>query len=114
MDGIDKISTVELSDGWFVNRFSAHVTFVKGLDALLTATVPTLEGHVSLSLHTDWAKHLVLDLLDVLQRDHRKYIFCKHLHFCLQHSESFLFSCLDVTLCKITTPSSSHFAFLIT
>ena len=60
---IGRISTVELSDGGFVNRFSAHVTFVKWLNALLAATVPTLEGHVPLSLHTDRAKHLVLYLL---------------------------------------------------
>ena len=57
---IGRISTVELSDGGFVNRFSAHVTFVKWLNALLAATVPTLEGHVPLSLQTDGAKQLVL------------------------------------------------------
>ena len=60
---IGRISTVELSDGGFVDRLSAHVTFVKWLDTLLTAAVPTLESHVPLSLHTDWAKHLVLYLL---------------------------------------------------
>ena len=69
------ISAVELSDGWLVNRFSAHVTFVKGLDALLTPTVPTQEGHVSLPLHTDWAKHLVLNLLGVRQCMTTKMIF---------------------------------------
>ena len=58
-----RISAVELSDGGFVDRFSAHVTFVKRLDALLAPTVPALEGHVPLSLHTDRAKHLVLYLL---------------------------------------------------
>ena len=63
MDGIKKISTVELSYGWFVNRFSAHVAFVKGLNAFLTPTVPTQKSHVSLSFHTDWAEHLVLNLL---------------------------------------------------
>ena len=57
------MSTVELSDGWFVNGFSAHVAFVKGRDALLTATVSTQKSHVSLSFHTDWAEHLVLNLL---------------------------------------------------
>ena len=61
------ISAVELSDGWLVNRFSAHVTFVKGLDALLTPTVPTQEGHVSLPLHANWTKHLILNLLGVRQ-----------------------------------------------
>ena len=60
---IGRSSTVELSDRGFVDRLSAHVTFVKWLDTLLTAAVPTLESHVPLSLHTDWAKHLVLYLL---------------------------------------------------
>ena len=60
---IGRSSTVELSDGGFVDRLSAHVTFVKWLDSLLTPAVPTLESHVPLSLHTDWTKHLVLYLL---------------------------------------------------
>ena len=60
---IGRISTVELSDGGFVDRLSAHVTFVKWLDTLLAPAVPALESHVPLSLHTDRAKHLVLYLL---------------------------------------------------
>ena len=37
---------------------------------------------------------------------------CLNLHFCFQDSKSFLFSCLDVSLRKSTSPSC-HFALLL-